>query len=848
MFKGKFVLVYSLIFAFLCTALPVNIGTLQAQESIAPEALSIVLVIDVSGSMSRTDPQRLRETASRIFVDLLSPDDYLGVITFDHETQVVFPLQQIGSSANKESIKETVAARLDPRGATDYNGALEAAYELLKGANLEETRPVVVFLTDGEPNPDSARRNDAVFMQAYMVDLWELTAAFARERYPIYSVAFSDEIDPEVIRKISEDTRGNYYLLDDPADIAVTFFELLSSLKNRMGILDSRYNLAETEGRFEFLVDEFTRQINLVVVNPSERECEITFQGPNGTVEEVKGLRMTREDKYILAILERPEEALWGKWEASVTGSGSVWVLGDMDFYVRSWLEEPVPFSQHPLNEPIHFKVGVTREDHLRQASMRVEVAINRPGEQTPDILVLEEENGFYTGTYQQVDRTGDYEFQVSLYMDGQLVSTNDSKISVKVLPALTSDFWIEEGYRSGEETVVTASLVRGGNRLPEGADLQVDSFELIIDYEDGEKIVLPLFDSGDTEHGDIRTGDGIWSNRLTFSREGAAWANLMAVGKYRDADFVLDKTLGSFEVYSPGGITVELRRDEVLAVSGGSADIMLRIHNSSSFREILIVNSDVMVGSILPSRITLEPGEQKNVTLELSVGEGVELGTYSVPVAFRVESEVTPVEPSQLNVAVEVMTPFALFVRRISSVAFGAAVLAGIILVILLIIYLGGTMLYRKFIQPRTKVEGTLEYYKLDREESPTATTKQLKLKGRTLDRVVITFDPDNKTADFYIKGSRFNYDLIIEARWDKKSKPFVQGWKYLFKRYQPVETIMRTTQPGVMEFEGDIYTKKELYHSDEFISGDFSFQYINAYGKWHKEKGEGIDLLEGK
>ena len=47
----------------------------QARGSTSSEPLAIILLIDISGSMSRTDPQRLRETAAGVFIDLLGHVD-----------------------------------------------------------------------------------------------------------------------------------------------------------------------------------------------------------------------------------------------------------------------------------------------------------------------------------------------------------------------------------------------------------------------------------------------------------------------------------------------------------------------------------------------------------------------------------------------------------------------------------------------------------------------------------------------------------------------------------------------------------------------------------------------------
>jgi Mg-chelatase subunit ChlD len=170
----KFVLLFIAVFALNFLG-----GGLQAtpeRAGLSQENIAVILLIDTSGSMRSTDPQRLRETAARVFIDLLSPEDYLGLITFDHEANVVLPLQKVSSSANKELFKEKLSPQLEPRGNTDFTRALKAAAEQFRKTDAGGARPVAVLLTDGEPDPDPRRRSEALFMENYIQSLWETVA------------------------------------------------------------------------------------------------------------------------------------------------------------------------------------------------------------------------------------------------------------------------------------------------------------------------------------------------------------------------------------------------------------------------------------------------------------------------------------------------------------------------------------------------------------------------------------------------------------------------------------------------------------------------------------------------
>ena len=63
--------------------------------------------------MNTTDPQRLREAAANVFIDLLSPEDYLGIITFNNEVDLVISMEQLKDISIRESFKERLSPNLE---------------------------------------------------------------------------------------------------------------------------------------------------------------------------------------------------------------------------------------------------------------------------------------------------------------------------------------------------------------------------------------------------------------------------------------------------------------------------------------------------------------------------------------------------------------------------------------------------------------------------------------------------------------------------------------------------------------------------------------------------------------
>jgi len=846
------------------TLLPASICAFPGQDAAAStrETLAVVLAIDASGSMRHTDPYRLRETAARMFIDLLSPEDFLGIITFDHEVQVVLPLQQAGAAPEKAVFKERLSSALQPRGNTDFTIALEAARkELLKGA-AEGARPVVVLLTDGEPDPDPRRSQDTAFMDSYMKSLWDAVQACALEGISVYTVGFSPEINPGIIQKISLDTRGDCYILNEPAEMLVSFFELLGNLKNRRTLVEEVHSLQGAPYTFNFDVDEYTKQVNLVAVSlePSSGSCGLSLMPPGGEAVQVESLTLSNEKDYSMAVLSQPGETYRGQWQASVSGNGRVRLLGDMDLSVKGWLEEPAPASQHPLHEPLDFRVKVTGAAGQLLRDLQVEIQLKKPGLDRIETVPLAEAGGYYTGSYTGVDRAGTYELELRLLLDNQLVSSSAHRLYVKLLPALSTDFRTENGCRLGEDVAFSASLLLEGSRLQAGRDLKVEIFQLVLSYEDGSKVTLPLADNGNPDNGDIKARDGIWSSRFVPEREGTAEALLLAAGEYSGSEFLLEKRLGDLLIHAPGRVLLELAAQETWSLPGRKLSIPLKIRNESPFTETLLLETGQGMkqdmGHFAVSRFILEPGESREVSLDFNLLHTLEPRTYTLPLLFRAENALTSVEPETMELAVEIITPAEAFLRKADRFIAPALTAVFVLLATGILFYLLGMLFYCFLVLPRRKVRGVLAYWKTetagDQEESP---PQEIKLHQAGKKGVTISFDTGNKNADYHIDGSEFCYDIIIRKIWEGRRPAFILGWEALLHKNTPFKTLVQCTVPGIIEYEGVISTTKELAPTDQFQSGGFTFQYQNPGrgrpGGRRSSKSsmdKGVNILEGK
>lgn len=839
-----------LLFAF-CFSFIFPFDTRAASSRDFDERIAVLLVIDISGSMARTDPGYLRETASHILIDLLSADDYAGVITFNHDAQTIVPLQEVGGQGNKERIKNVISQEVDPGGYTDFAAAFSKVEEQFSGFAGGDMKEVTVFLTDGDPNPDPARRDEPGFLESYMEIVWGQTESFARENRPIYSVGFGEVEQPEIIQRISRETRGEAFLLDDPAELAVTFFDILGNLKNRTPLF--RGNITPEEGKalFDFTVDEYSRQLNLLFLKEGSAGDILEINGPLGSdVNQIEGLSLTGEDNYILAVLQNLNQDYTGKWQAALRSTEEVEVFADIDTRLKSWLVHPMPNSEHPLNEEMDFKVKIDGfDDIIADRDVYVELKLRKPGASRDTYMELREEEGFFVGSADGFNTPGECLINVRVFVEGTLVNETSHTVFVKAIPSILADFQIQEIYPLGEEFLAAASLHIRGRRLFHGRGLEVNSFQLIMQEAQGERLTFELNDEG--FDGDIRAGDGIWSILVNLEKEGEFDTYLFVRGSYGGDDFMLQKDLGRTEVAPPGKIAVSLESDDIWGSSGRNMKIPVLIESNSSFeRELFAVNSgsDGGSGFLLEEKIILEPGEHKETDLNVKIPPGTEKGTHTLFLEFYADDEGVLVEPASYELDFSVLSGIPAFLRYLQDFYndWTETVWAVFLFSLLaLTIFKRGSNLYRKKVLPFKNVGGKIKYYPADGiEKINSELIKEIDLDKVNKNKIVISLGENNEDAEFVLQEREGSFDIILEIQEGRKSSfSFIEGFRSRKEDYIPSQIRIRCTPPGIMEFgEKDIHTNKMLFHGDIFKSGGHLFKYVN------NKREEIDDILRGE
>ncbi|SFT76651.1 von Willebrand factor type A domain-containing protein [Mesorhizobium sp. YR577] len=109
---------------------------------------NLVFLIDVSGSMNEPDKLPLLQSAFRLLVNRLGPDDTVSIVTYAGEAGTVL---EPTSGSDKVKILEAID-RLQPGGSTAGAAGIEEAYRLAQKSFIKDGINRVMLATDGDFN------------------------------------------------------------------------------------------------------------------------------------------------------------------------------------------------------------------------------------------------------------------------------------------------------------------------------------------------------------------------------------------------------------------------------------------------------------------------------------------------------------------------------------------------------------------------------------------------------------------------------------------------------------------------------------------------------------------------
>ena len=219
----------------------VSMARPQATIRIPKGQTSVMLAVDVSGSMAATDVQPTRIDAAinagRTLIDKLPGNAQVGLVIFNSQAQVVAPL-----TSDKGSVKDALGT-LAPGGGTAIGDAIQVSVAQLARV-LDPNGPKsqnyarVILLTDGSSNTGVENATAAAEATKAHIPVDTIGIGSRNQTVLVQGIAV-DGVDEQALQSIATSTGGHYYFAADEGQLN----KIYSDLGSHIGWVTSKVDL-----------------------------------------------------------------------------------------------------------------------------------------------------------------------------------------------------------------------------------------------------------------------------------------------------------------------------------------------------------------------------------------------------------------------------------------------------------------------------------------------------------------------------------------------------------------------------------------------------------------------------
>ena len=306
---------------FLAIGLCLVLSTAHGIENQTDDSLPVSdvrVLIDMSGSMKKNDPDNLRVPALRLLTQLIPEGNRGGVWTFGQYVNMLVPRAEVDTAWKRQAYD--AAKGINSKGMrTNIGGALENATWDWKKPDSKVERSIIL-LTDGlvDISPDS-RSNDLERKKILAQTLPRLKQAGVK----INTIGLSEEADKSFLHQLSAGTGGWHQNVRSAEQLERIFLRMFEK-----AVPTETLPMVGNKVR----VDSSIRELTLLVFR-GETGKPTKIKLPNG--QEInqgntpKNVRWRSEARYDLITMERPPAGEWTV-DAEIDPDNRVMVVTDM--------------------------------------------------------------------------------------------------------------------------------------------------------------------------------------------------------------------------------------------------------------------------------------------------------------------------------------------------------------------------------------------------------------------------------------------------------------------------------------------------------------------------------------
>lgn len=201
---------------------PPSVSSVYAVQELWQEArknVNLALLLDTSGSMRGSKMESMRAAAMQ-FVEQMGDDDYLSIIAFSTEPDLILNHVQVGP--NREKIINAIT-NLRAEGDTTLFDAIGDGAVVLYSTTQPQTTNAMVVLSDGQDT------------RSYRYNANSATDMAVANNLTVFTIAYGSDADVNTMRNLASQTNGNFFAGNE-ASIAAIYEEMSAAFGGSVGV------------------------------------------------------------------------------------------------------------------------------------------------------------------------------------------------------------------------------------------------------------------------------------------------------------------------------------------------------------------------------------------------------------------------------------------------------------------------------------------------------------------------------------------------------------------------------------------------------------------------------------
>jgi uncharacterized protein (TIGR03503 family) len=303
----------------------------------------IRVIIDISGSMKKSDPLNLRVPAMKMLNGLIPEGSYAGVWNFGRYVDMTVKWGKVDKAWRKQA--DIGAAKIHSNGLyTDIERALERATLGWEETDVKTQRSIIL-LTDGQVDiSKDSERNSA----SRKIILTKGIQALKRSGANVHAVALSKNADATLLKQLALETDGSFETAESAKELQKIFLKLFERATDP--------DMIELKGN-EFTVDKSIKEMTLLIFRPKGSKLTQLYP-PDAAIinSELKGKSTWRsEEGYDLITIKRPKVGVW-KIDAYSDPDNRLMVVTDLKLVVSDIPPYLTPAKAINITAELHNK------------------------------------------------------------------------------------------------------------------------------------------------------------------------------------------------------------------------------------------------------------------------------------------------------------------------------------------------------------------------------------------------------------------------------------------------------------------------------------------------------------